>query len=138
MAESAYFTSAFTAIGLAPDSGSTWLLPHYAGTSVALDMALTNRRMGAGEAMERGLCSAVAPDGESVAKAVEYGRRFSDMSTDALVTTRMLMQGSRRLPFAEALEAEKREQGRLGKTPEHMEGVNAFLEKRKPDFRNPG
>ena len=138
MAEPAYFTSAFTAIGLAPDSGSTWLLPHHAGTSVALDMALTNRRMGAEEALQRGLCAAVAPDGESVAKAVEYGRQFADMSTDALVSTRRLMHGSRRLTFAEALEEEKREQGRLGKTPEHIEGVNAFLEKRKPDFRNPG
>ncbi|HZD21894.1 MAG TPA: enoyl-CoA hydratase/isomerase family protein, partial [Acidimicrobiia bacterium] len=55
MAESAYFASAFTAIGLAPDSGSTWLLPHHVGTSVALEMALTNRKVGAEEALARGL-----------------------------------------------------------------------------------
>lgn len=137
MTESAYFTSAFTAIGLAPDSGSTWLLPHHVGTSVALEMALTNRRMNADEALARGLCAAVVPEGEVVEKALEYAGKLADMSTDALITTRRLIHGSRRLSFLDALEAEKEEQGRLGKTPEHAEGVAAFLEKREPDFKNP-
>jgi 2-(1,2-epoxy-1,2-dihydrophenyl)acetyl-CoA isomerase len=137
MAESSYFTSAFTAIGLIPDSGSTWLLPHHVGTSVALEMALTNRRMYAGEAQERGVCSEVTPDGETVDKAMEYARKLTDLPTDALVTSRRLILGSARLTFLEGLEREKEEQGRLGRTPEHIEGVNAFLEKRKPDFRDP-
>lgn len=137
MAESAYFTSAFTAIGLVPDSGSTWLLPHHAGTSIAMEMALTNRRMYAEEARDRGLCVEVTADGEVVRKAVEYAQKLADLPTDALVTTRQLLLGSGRLSFLEALQREKEEQGRLGKTPEHVEGVNAFLEKREPDFKNP-
>jgi 2-(1,2-epoxy-1,2-dihydrophenyl)acetyl-CoA isomerase len=137
MAESAYFTSAFTAIGLTPDSGSTWLLPHHVGTSVALDMALTNRRMGSSEALARGLCSAVSADDEVVDATLDYAERLAAMSTDALTTTRRLIHGSRRFSFAAALDAEKTEQGRLGATHEHAEGVAAFLEKRKPDFRNP-
>jgi 2-(1,2-epoxy-1,2-dihydrophenyl)acetyl-CoA isomerase len=136
MAESAYLTSAFTAIGLVPDSGTTWLMPHHAGTSVALEMALTNRRMPASEALQRGLCAEVAPDDEVVVKALEYAGKLADLSTDALVSTRRLIYGSSPLTFLDGLEAEKREQGRLGKTPEHREGVMAFLEKRKPDFRN--
>jgi len=135
MAGSAYLTSAFTAIGLVPDSGTTWLMPHHAGTSVALEMALTNRRMSASEALERGLCAEVTPDDEVVGKAIEYAARLADLPTDALVTTRALIYGSSLLTFEEGLEAEKREQGRLGKTPEHREGVMAFLEKRKPHFR---
>ena len=137
MAESSYFTSAFTAIGLAPDSGSTWLLPHHAGTSIAMEMALTNRRMYAEEARERGLCVEVTADGEVVDKAMEYAKNLADLPTDALVTSRRLILGSGRLTFVEGLEREKEEQGRLGRTPEHIEGVNAFLEKRKPDFRDP-
>lgn len=137
MAESAYFTAAFTAIGLTLDSGSTWLLPHHVGTSVAMEMALTNRRMASDEALARGLCMQVAPDDEAVDVAVELAGSLADMSTDALVTTRRLIHGSRRITFLEALEAEKVEQGRLGKTAEHAEGVAAFLAKRKPDFRNP-
>lgn len=136
MAESAYMTSSFTAIGLVPDSGSTWLLPHHVGASVALEMALTNRRMPSSEALDRGLCVEVSPDDEVVEKAVDYARKLADLPTDALVTTRRLIHGSSTLTFTEGLEAEKREQGRLGKTPEHSEGVKAFLEKRKPDFRN--
>ncbi|HEX6220830.1 MAG TPA: enoyl-CoA hydratase-related protein [Acidimicrobiia bacterium] len=135
MAESAYLTSAFTAIGLAPDSGTTWLMPHHTGTSIALEMALTNRRMPASEALQRGLCTEVSPDDEVVDKAIEYAAQLADLPTDALVTTRQLIYGSARLTFAEGLQAEKREQGRLGKTPEHREGVMAFLEKRKPDFK---
>ncbi|MGD2043862.1 MAG: enoyl-CoA hydratase-related protein [Acidimicrobiia bacterium] len=137
MAESAYFTSAFTAIGLVPDSGSTWLLPHHVGTSVAMEMALTNRRMYAEEARERGVCVEVTPDGGAVEKAMDYARSLSDLPTDALVTSRRLIMGSTRLTFSEGLEREREEQGRLGRTPQHIEGVNAFLEKRKPDFRNP-
>jgi len=137
MAESAYLTSAFTAIGLAPDSGSTWLLPRHLGVSTALEMALTNRRMPAEEALARGLCSAVVPDAEVVDRSVERAQELADMATDALVTTRRLIRGSARLTFDEALEAEKLEQDRLGRTAEHHEGVNAFLEKRKPDFKNP-
>jgi 2-(1,2-epoxy-1,2-dihydrophenyl)acetyl-CoA isomerase len=137
MAESAYFTSAFTAIGLVPDSGSTWLLPHHTGTSIAMEMALTNRRMYAAEARERGLCVEITPDGEVVDRAIEYAENLADLPTDALVSTRRLILGSGCLNFLEALQREREEQGRLGKTAEHVEGVNAFLEKRKPDFRNP-
>lgn len=137
MSESAYLTSAFTAIGLTPDSGTTWLMPHHAGTSIAMEMALTNRRMYAAEAHERGLCAEVTPDGKVVDRALEYASKLADLPTDALITTRRLVYGSSSLTFLEGLEAEKREQGRLGKTAEHNEGVMAFLEKRKPDFRNP-
>lgn len=135
MAESAYFTSAFTAIGLVPDSGSTWLLPHHLGASLALEMALTNRRMSASEAQDRGLCAEVTPDGDVLARALEYAKKLADLPTDALITTRRLIHGSATLTFGEGLAAEKREQGRLGKTPEHREGVTAFVEKRKPNFK---
>lgn len=137
MAESAYLTSAFTAIGLAPDSGSTWLLPHHVGVSTAIEMALTNRRMSAEEALARGLCVEVVPDEEVVGRSVEYAERLAEMATDALITTRRLIRESARLTFDQALEAEKVEQDRLGRTLEHHEGVKAFLEKRKPDFRDP-
>lgn len=135
MAESSYFTSAFTAIALAPDSGSTWLLPHHVGVSTALEMALTNRRMSSEEALSRGLAAAVTSDDQVVDKALEYAEKLAGMATDALVTTRKLIRGSARLTFREGLEREKEEQTRLGKTAAHEEGVRAFLDKRKPDFK---
>ncbi len=135
MADSAYFTSAFTAIALAPDSGSTWLLPHHVGVSTALEMALTNRRMSAEEAVARGLAVESVGSDELIAKATEYATNLAGLATDALVTTRKLIRESGRLTFDEGLAREREEQTRLGKTPAHEEGVRAFLDKRKPDFK---
>ncbi len=137
MAESAYLTSAFTAIALVPDSGSTWLLPHHLGVATALEMALTNRKMPSSETLARGLCVEVVPDDEVVGRTLELAARLSDMATDALVSTRRLIRAASVSTFDDALSAERAEQERLGKTPEHLEGVRAFLEKRPPDFRSP-
>ena len=137
MAQSASLTSAFTAIGLVPDSGTTWWLPQMVGVSRALELSMTNRRVGAGEALALGLCAEVSPDETLVEKAIGFATRLADLVPDSLVTTRRLIRDASGSSFATALQAEQREQGRLGKTPEHMEGVNAFLEKRKPDYRKP-
>jgi 2-(1,2-epoxy-1,2-dihydrophenyl)acetyl-CoA isomerase len=137
MAESAFLTSAFTAIGLVPDSGTTWWLPHFVGVSKAVELAMTNKRVSASQAHSLGLCAEVVPDTEVVARAVDLAGTLADMVPDSLVTTRRLIREAARLSFEEALEAERVEQGRMGKTPEHREGVAAFLEKRRPDFRNP-
>lgn len=138
MAESAFLTSAFTAIGLAPDSGTTWLLPHHLGVSRALDIALTNRRVPADEALRLGLVSEVVADGDAREKAIELAGSLADGVPDSLVTTRRLIRGSGSMTFADALAAEREEQARLGATPEHREGVKAFVEKRPPDFRQSG
>jgi 2-(1,2-epoxy-1,2-dihydrophenyl)acetyl-CoA isomerase len=62
---------------------------------------------------------------------------MADLVPDALVSTRRLVREASGSSLELALRAEQREQGRLGKTPEHREGVMAFMEKRKPDFRSP-
>ncbi len=138
MAESAFLTSSFTAIGLVPDSGTTWWLPRHVGVSKAIELTMTNKRVNAEEARSLGLCVEVVPDGEVVVRAVELAATLADMVPDSLVTTRRLIRDAAALSFGEALEAEQVEQGRLGKTSEHREGVAAFLGKRKPDFRNTG
>ena len=135
IADSAFLTSAFTAIGLTPDSGTTWWLPQMVGVSRALEITLTNRRISAEEAAEMGLCTNTSPDGEVVDDAIDLARSLADLVPDSLVTTRRLIREAAGRSFTEALSAEQAEQGRLGKTPEHAEGVKAFLEKRKADFR---
>lgn len=136
IAESAFLTSAFTAIGLTPDSGTTWWLPQMVGVSRALEITLTNRRISSEEAVEIGLCVDAAPDAEVVEGALDVARSLADLVPDSLITTRRLIRQAAGRSFTEALSAEQTEQGRLGKTPEHAEGVRAFLEKRKPDFRS--
>lgn len=135
IAESAFLTSAFTAIGLTADSGTTWWLPHMIGVSRALELTLTNRRVGAEESRDLGLCVEIAPDGDTVDKALELATGLADLVPDSLVTTRTLVRDAAGSAFAAALDAEQEAQGRLGKTPAHAEGVRAFLEKRKADYR---
>jgi 2-(1,2-epoxy-1,2-dihydrophenyl)acetyl-CoA isomerase len=137
MSEGAFMMSAFAGIGLAPDSGTTWWLPHHLGVSRALEITLTNRRVPAEEAEELGLSlDTVGPD-RLIAKATEYATALADLPTDALVTTRRLIRQAAGSDFDTALEMERTEQDRLGRSAEHAEGISAFLAKRKPDYRPP-
>ncbi|MDP9145278.1 MAG: enoyl-CoA hydratase-related protein [Actinomycetota bacterium] len=135
MAEDSYLTSAFTAIGLAPDSGTTWWLPHNLGISRALEFALTNRRISAQEARDLGLCADVVPADALLDRANDLARGLADLVPDALVTTRRLIREAAGISLEDAMLAEQAAQGRLGMTPEHREGVMAFIAKRKPNFR---
>ena len=103
-----------------------------------IDGMMTNKCVSARVDRSLVLCAAVVPYGAVLVRAVELATTLADMVPDALVTTRRLVRDAVELSFGEALEAERLEQGRLGKTAEHREGVAAFLEKRKPDFRNAG
>jgi 2-(1,2-epoxy-1,2-dihydrophenyl)acetyl-CoA isomerase len=136
MADNAFLTSAFTAIGLVPDSGTTWWLTRNLGISRAMELALTNRRMGAEEGRQLGLCIDVVPSEALHDRAMEIASQLTDMVPDSLVTTRRLMRDAASLDLSDALRAEQEAQGRLGRTPEHREGVLAFVEKRKADFRS--
>ena len=138
MAQSASMTSAFTAIGLVPDSGTTWLLPAHVGVSTALELTFTNRRVRAEEARELGLCVEVVDDDQVVRRAVEIAASLADLVPDSLVATRKLIRGSAEAGFDRALASERAEQARLGAAPAHMEGVRAFIEKRPPDYRSAG
>lgn len=137
MSENAFLMSAFTGIGLAPDSGTTWWLPHHLGVSRAMEVTLTNRRIPADEAKELGLSLDTVGADQLIAKAREYAIALADLPTDALVTTRRLIRQAASSDFDTALEMERSEQDRLGRSAEHAEGVSAFLAKRKPDYRAP-
>jgi len=135
MAEDAFLTSAFTAIGLVPDSGTTWWLAQNLGVSRALEFTMTNRRMGASECRDLGLCLEVVPTTDLLTRTMEVARGLADLVPDALVTTRRLVRNAAGTGLDVALQAEQTEQGRLGRTPQHREGVRSFVEKRKPEFR---
>jgi 2-(1,2-epoxy-1,2-dihydrophenyl)acetyl-CoA isomerase len=112
-------------------------LSHHVGVSRALEITMTNRRVGATECADLGLCHEVVADERVVSAAVELAATLADMVPDSLVTTRKLVHGAAAMAFLDAIAAERDQQERLGMTPEHKEGVRAFLEKRKADFRSP-
>jgi 2-(1,2-epoxy-1,2-dihydrophenyl)acetyl-CoA isomerase len=133
---SAGLTSAFTAIGLVPDSGTTWWLTGMVGISKALELTLTNRRVDAAEAVRLGLAMEAVGDDLLMGRALEVAGQLADLVPDSLVTTRKLIRSASASTFDQALNAEQAEQGRLGRTPEHLEGVDAFLAKRRPNYRS--
>jgi 2-(1,2-epoxy-1,2-dihydrophenyl)acetyl-CoA isomerase len=137
MSKDSFMMSAFAGIGLVPDSGTTWLLPHHVGVSRALDITLTNRRVSASEAHELGLCLDTVAADELIPRAMERAAALADLPPNALVTTRHLIRDAAGSDFDTALERERTEQDRLGRSSEHAEGVDAFLNKRKPEYRNP-
>ncbi len=136
MAESAFFLSAFIGLALIPDTGTTWLLPHHLGLSRAMELTFSNRRLPAAEAAELGLAVEVVGVDQVVDKAVNLAVALADGPTRAYVETRRLLVGASHSDPHTALADERHTQGELGTSPAHLEGMQAFLEKRPPDFRN--
>ena len=81
------------------------------------------------------LCVDVVPGDQLLDRARSLAEQMADLVPDSLVTTRRLIREASGTSLEDAMRAEQSEQGRLGRTPEHREGVMAFMEKRKPDFR---
>lgn len=132
-APGASFIQAFSKIGLVPDSGGTWLLPQRIGLARAMALAMTGDKLGAQDAKAMGMIWDVADDAVGAARAM--AERLAAMPTRALVATRHLLRGAHTHSLDEQLYLERDVQSRLGFTHDYIEGVNAFLQKRAPQFK---
>ena len=133
-AESARFTAAYTRIGLCPDGSMTYTLSRLIGMRRALELTLTNRALSAQEALDWGMITAVAPDGEALRQADALAEQFAQGPTLAYgATKRLLHQG-----WTESLEtqmaAESHAIAAMSATADASEGMRAFLAKRAPEF----
>jgi len=133
-AESARFTTAYTAVGLAPDGGTTHLLPRLVGLRRSQELLLTNRRLSAREALEWGLVSRVVPDEALASEADQLARQLAAGPTRAFGAVRALLAECFERPLAAQLEAEARAIAEAGASADAHEGITAFLEKRVPRF----
>lgn len=132
-APEAHFTLAYTAIGLTPDLGASWLLPRLVGLRRAQELTLTNRRVPAQEAAEIGMITRVAED--ALAEAETIAKALAEGPTAALGGARALLARSLTTGLEEQLELEARSIATALRGAEGQEGIAAFLGKRKPDFR---
>lgn len=134
-AESAKFAMAYTAIGATPDGGTTYFLQRAIGLRRAAEMTLLNRALTAREALAWGLVNEVVPDDELEDRARAVAERLAAGPTAAFAASkRLLWQGFAR-PLDEQMEEESRAMAASGATADFAEGVVAFLEKRKANFR---
>jgi 2-(1,2-epoxy-1,2-dihydrophenyl)acetyl-CoA isomerase len=132
--DAAHFTSAYSAIGLTPDGGLSWSLPRLAGLRRAQELIITNRRVGAAEAVDIGLVTRTVPAADFEGEIDRTAALLVAAPTAALGAIRALLAASATTSLALQLDAEAVSIGRAADSDEGREGVDAFLTKRSPSF----
>lgn len=133
--ENARFIQAFSKIGLIPDTAGTFFLPRLIGFQKAMALMFTGEPISAAEALKMGLVFKVFQDDEYDHSVHEFMMKISNMPTLGLVYTKKLMNQSWNNSLEVQLELEAHYQNLAGRTEDFKEGVQAFVEKRKPVFK---
>lgn len=134
-AESAKFIQSFAKVGLIPDTGGSWHLPHLLGEARAKALALTAEPLSATKAAEWGLIWKALPDGELMPQARAMAAKFATGPTHGFALTKQAIHASATQGLSEHLELEADLMKRCGESADYAEGVAAFLAKRKPEFK---
>ena len=121
--------------GLIPDMAGTQLLRDLVGLDVAKDLSFTGRMVGAEEAVRIGLATRLVDDPRTV--ALETATDIAGRSPDAVRAAKRLLNNAAHVSVADGLAAERREIGALIGSPNQVEAVTAFFEKRPGNFANP-
>lgn len=128
-AESAKFLTAYTAIGLTPDTGSSWLLPQVVGLKRALELTLTNRRLTAAEAVEWGIATTTVPDGEVAPAARALAQQLAVGPAYAYGQSRALLRSAKGRSLDEQLDLEARTIAAASVRAEASARIEEFLAK---------
>jgi 2-(1,2-epoxy-1,2-dihydrophenyl)acetyl-CoA isomerase len=133
-ADSASFTMAYTAAGLCPDGSSSYYLPRLIGIRRAQELMLTNRKLSAAVAAEWGLVTEVVDAADLETRTEVLAQQIASGARQSGSAVKKLLLAS----FSNGLEEQMEWEGRLisacAEAPDGREGINAFLEKRKPEF----
>ncbi|MEX2046554.1 MAG: enoyl-CoA hydratase/isomerase family protein [Chloroflexota bacterium] len=122
-------------LGLLPGTGGTQRLPRLIGKQKALELMLTGRTLSPQEAKDAGVVDLVVPAAELQARAVELARSYADGPSFAKGQIKLAAVQGLGAPLAEGLAIEHQALIRLFKSEDAREGVTAFVEKRKPDYK---
>jgi 2-(1,2-epoxy-1,2-dihydrophenyl)acetyl-CoA isomerase len=133
-AESAYFLLAFVNIGLVPDGGSTAFLPARVGYARAAEMAMLGERVDAQRALEWGLVNRVVADDQLDSEAGALLEKLANGPTRSYAGSKRLLNRRMYADLGGQLDAEADTQREQGHSPDFIEGVMAFVEKRSPNF----
>lgn len=133
--KSASFIQAFSKIGLIPDSGGTFFLPRLIGFQRASALMMLGDKISATEAASMGMIYKVCEDDKLEEEAFSIATTLSTMPTRGIALTKMLLNSSMSNSLEEQLKEEEKLQAEAGDTYDYKEGVQAFLEKRKPIFK---
>lgn len=133
--DQASFMLAFSRVGLVPDSGTNWFLPRSIGYARAYEMAITADRVSAEQALAWGMVNRVVPHDQLMETVAAWAERLANGPTLAYGLAKRAMTKSWGMSLPEALDYEAHLQEVAGRSSDHKEGVEAFLEKRQATFK---
>ena len=133
--ESAVFVQAFSKIGLVPDSGATFFLPRLIGFQKATALMMNADPITATEAERLGMIYKVVEESKFEDEIIAFSEKLAKMPTIGIGLTKKLLNQSINNSLEQQLNEEEIAQTIAGKTNDYKEGVSAFLEKRKPNFK---
>ena len=133
--ESASFIQAFSKIGLIPDSGGTYFLPRIIGLQKASALTMLGDKVSAKDAEQMGMIYKSFSDDTFKDESFKIAETLSKMPTKGIGLTKRALNESYNNTLEQQLKLEDELQTAAGKTHDYNEGVNAFLEKRKPEFK---
>jgi len=133
--DAASFVPGFIGIGLVPDSGGSWFLHRLLGFARAFEWMVSNRRLSAEEALGWGLVSEVVPAEGFEARVADLAAWYAALPTRGVAMTKQLFEHAYDAALDEQLELEAALQQAATGTEDFAEGVQAFLDKRQPEFR---
>jgi 2-(1,2-epoxy-1,2-dihydrophenyl)acetyl-CoA isomerase len=133
--ETASFIQSFSKLGLVPDSGGTFILPRAIGWPMATALMMLGDKITANQAAEMGMIYKVVPGITLDSEAMNLATHLAAMPTKGLGYTKRLLNASKGNNLQEQLELEEQMQAEAGRTSDFDEGLAAFHEKRKPEFR---
>jgi len=134
-AKSAKFIQSFHQLGLVPDGGGTWTLPRLIGMARATAICLTGEPISAKKAEDWGMIWKSVDDDDLQSETKELAEALAAKATTGLGFTKQLLRLSQTRTLDEQLDLERDYQQAASQTKDFSEGVNAFLEKRKPNFK---
>lgn len=135
MAESAGLIEVFIRIGLVPDSGSHWFLVRNVGLAKAFELAALGDKIDAQQALELGLVNKIAPDDTLQKETEALAHRLAASPTRAIGLIKRALNKAVHSDLDSILEYESYIQEIASMSEDHHEGVKAFIEKRKPEYK---
>ncbi|PRN45678.1 2-(1,2-epoxy-1,2-dihydrophenyl)acetyl-CoA isomerase PaaG [Acinetobacter baumannii] len=134
-AKSANFVQAFCRLGLVPDSAGTWVFPRAVGHARAMGLTLLGDKLPAETAKEWGMIWDVVEDAELKTKVTELAERLAKQPTFGLSLIKKAIHQSSNNTFDEQMLLERDLQRIAGRSEDYREGVQAFMNKREPNFK---
>ena len=135
MADDAYILEAFSNIGLIPDGGANWFLTNTVGYKLAYQIAIEGERLAADRCFELGLANKVVPKDKLMNLAQDWASKLAKRSPQSLMHTKRVMRKAMNSEYEDIYKIEAKTQNKIIGSPDNIEGVQSFLEKRSPNFK---